>query len=405
MKRILITLLTVAISYCSFSQISQRCPVCPPRQGSSPDSSCLRIVNGVAVWLPCAGSTNDFWSLTGNAGTTAGTNFIGTTDNKDLIFKVASVFSGWIDTGTGNTALGMRALYSTTSAIANVAYGASALQNLTSGRENTAIGPTSLWALLTGRRNVAVGLNSLGAITAADRNTAVGFNSFINLTSGGSNVAIGNKAGDIITNADRCVFLGDSARGTTTGLINSIAIGYNSYVDTSNAMILGNSSVNVGIGVTKPTAKLHVGGNFRLVDGTQSAGYVLTSDADGNASWQQHISKVDLTNQTASITTTNISGTDSAGFYLLDFYLVNSVADGTAGNVTITITWNDGVAARTITSSALALTSNGFINHVTGATTENAIYKNGSGPIQFSTTATTVNSAAYDLHIRVEDGN
>lgn len=27
------------------------------------------------------------WSLTGNTGTTAGTNFIGTTDNKDLVFK------------------------------------------------------------------------------------------------------------------------------------------------------------------------------------------------------------------------------------------------------------------------------------------------------------------------------
>lgn len=30
------------------------------------------------------------WSLTGNAGTTAGTNFIGTTDTKDLVFKTSS---------------------------------------------------------------------------------------------------------------------------------------------------------------------------------------------------------------------------------------------------------------------------------------------------------------------------
>lgn len=32
------------------------------------------------------------WSLTGNAGTTPGTNFIGTTDNKDLVFKVSNNF-------------------------------------------------------------------------------------------------------------------------------------------------------------------------------------------------------------------------------------------------------------------------------------------------------------------------
>jgi hypothetical protein len=43
---------------------------------------------------------------------------------------------------------------------------------------------------------------------------------------------------------------------------------------------------NVGIGTTSPTAKLHVNGTFRLTDGTEGAGKVLTSDAFGNASWQ-----------------------------------------------------------------------------------------------------------------------
>ncbi len=35
----------------------------------------------------CGLSMNAQWSLTGNAGTTPGTNFIGTTDNRDLVFK------------------------------------------------------------------------------------------------------------------------------------------------------------------------------------------------------------------------------------------------------------------------------------------------------------------------------
>lgn len=43
---------------------------------------------------------------------------------------------------------------------------------------------------------------------------------------------------------------------------------------------------NVGIGTSAPTAKLHVGGSVRIVDGTQGAGKILTSDASGNASWQ-----------------------------------------------------------------------------------------------------------------------
>src|SRR6186997_2617701 len=45
-------------------------------------------------------------------------------------------------------------------------------------------------------------------------------------------------------------------------------------------------STNVGIGTTNPTAKLHVVGSIKVVDGTQGAGKVLTSDASGKGSWQ-----------------------------------------------------------------------------------------------------------------------
>ncbi|MEZ4816571.1 MAG: tail fiber domain-containing protein [Flavobacteriaceae bacterium] len=41
----------------------------------------------------------------------------------------------------------------------------------------------------------------------------------------------------------------------------------------------------LGINNTNPSATLDVVGNFQLVDGTQASGYVLASDATGNASW------------------------------------------------------------------------------------------------------------------------
>ena len=55
--------------------------------------------------------------------------------------------------------------------------------------------------------------------------------------------------------------------------------------------VFGKSSTgysgNVGIGITgAPSAKLHVNGTVRIVEGNQAAGRVLTSDAVGNASWQ-----------------------------------------------------------------------------------------------------------------------
>jgi hypothetical protein len=49
---------------------------------------------------------NADWSLTGNAGTVPGTNFIGTTDNKDVLFKTNSLErvrltkDGWVGIGT-----------------------------------------------------------------------------------------------------------------------------------------------------------------------------------------------------------------------------------------------------------------------------------------------------------------
>ncbi|MEZ4797324.1 MAG: tail fiber domain-containing protein [Flavobacteriaceae bacterium] len=42
-------------------------------------------------WMPFGGGSSNDWALTGNAGTTAGTNFIGTTDAVDVAFKHANV--------------------------------------------------------------------------------------------------------------------------------------------------------------------------------------------------------------------------------------------------------------------------------------------------------------------------
>src|SRR5688500_18924471 len=45
-------------------------------------------------------------------------------------------------------------------------------------------------------------------------------------------------------------------------------------------------SQNVGIGISTPTAKLHVNGTLKVTDGTQGAGKIIISDAVGQASWQ-----------------------------------------------------------------------------------------------------------------------
>ncbi|WP_405326444.1 PA14 domain-containing protein [Leeuwenhoekiella sp. LLG6367-2.1] len=81
---------------------------------------------------------------------------------------------------------------------------------------------------------------------------------------------------------------GAGASATGTG---STAIGKSTLASQNNSIILGDHSddnIRVGIGTNTPTAKLQVNGTLRYVDATPSDdnGKVLTSDANGNASWQ-----------------------------------------------------------------------------------------------------------------------
>ncbi len=46
------------------------------------------------------------------------------------------------------------------------------------------------------------------------------------------------------------------------------------------------NGTNVGIGTTAPATLFHVNGSFRLSNGTQGAGKILTSDANGTGTWQ-----------------------------------------------------------------------------------------------------------------------
>lgn len=73
------------------------------------------------------------------------------------------------------------------------------------------------------------------------------------------------------------------------------------------------SSGNVGIGTTIPDKTLHIVGNLKIQDGTQSHGFVLTTDAWGNASWQAPVGTSDnlgnhIANQNLSLGTHWLSG-------------------------------------------------------------------------------------------------
>jgi len=119
------------------------------------------------------------WSLTGNSGTTAGTDFVGTTDAQDVVFKRNNVFAGRI--GPSTTSYG-ESTYNSATNTANSSFGAGALLNGGVGvASNTAIGFGALQNATT-----AVGGIALGYRAAFNTVTMNPYSLFINSIQRGS---------------------------------------------------------------------------------------------------------------------------------------------------------------------------------------------------------------------------
>jgi hypothetical protein len=172
----------------------------------------------------------------------------------------------------------------------NVGIGANTLQYATSGGQNVALGCQSLQALTGGLGNVAVGNEVLNKLTIGNENTAVGFRTLYNNTSN-LNVAIGRNAGYNNPSGSNNTFLGSYAGHSSTGSSN-IFLGYQAgFSETgSDKLYIANSSTSTplihGDFSTKTlTVNDYLATKyFKLTNGATN-GYVLQSDANGNASW------------------------------------------------------------------------------------------------------------------------
>ncbi|MBC7412665.1 MAG: hypothetical protein H7331_09465, partial [Bacteroidia bacterium] len=208
------------------------------------------------------------WNILGNAGTVAGPNFLGTSDNVDVVFKRNNVQSGLINLSIGVTSFGYGALVSNgVGGNNNSAFGYQSLFTNTTGYDNTATGKFTLYGNTTGFANTANGTLSLGNNNSGWLNTAIGNNSLQYNTTGNENSAVGNSAGAINTVGNYNTYLGSKADATVNSFSKAVAIGYNAKVGASNAMVLGGTgvdAVNVGINTTTPTERLDVVGNIKF---------------------------------------------------------------------------------------------------------------------------------------------
>jgi hypothetical protein len=155
-------------------------------------------------------------------------------------------------TGSSNTAHGYFALFSNTSSN-NTATGAQALESATTGTYNTADGYSALLSNGIGSNNTGSGAYALASINGGSYNTGIGF-------------AAGFLANTLTVGSSN-TFVGSFTNFGTSFVNNSTAIGAYALVTASNAMELGSingvngatADTSVGIGITAPTYKLHVG--------------------------------------------------------------------------------------------------------------------------------------------------
>jgi hypothetical protein len=158
----------------------------------------------------------------------------------------AGVSVGGATGGTDDTFYGDRAGNANTSGSYNVIVGSGAAQNKTVGDLNTVIG----WiagSATTGSSfngNTLVGAQS-GQNTTGGPNTFIGEKSGQNNTTGTQNVFVGNRAGLVNVDGGQHTILGYFADVSSATLQNSTAIGYNTIVNASNKVRIGNTAVTV----------------------------------------------------------------------------------------------------------------------------------------------------------------
>jgi trimeric autotransporter adhesin len=263
-------------------------------------------------------STTTGWSLTGNSGTTD-SNFLGTINDRPLIFKVKNQPAGRIDadlhnntflgfntgavnvgdentangsqaltsnttghnntaigcfssssniTGINNTALGAFSLYLNTTGIQNTAIGNFSLRS-NNGNDNTAIGVSSLKANTLGRSNTATGAHSLISNTIGNGNTGSGYQSLFFNESGADNTAVGRSSLFSNTIGSLNVAVGGEALfSNISGFNNSVvgwrALGQNTFGTDNTA--LGRQAMNSNL-----TGSYNVAvGNYALFSTTGS---------------------------------------------------------------------------------------------------------------------------------------
>lgn len=296
-----------------------------PRQEltAGPYAQFAKYAGGIIPGGP--GASTNAWKLTGNSGTTPGTNFVGTKDNKALEFKVnskrvlriepvgfspniiAGSYGNWISAGADAATISGGGTYvnswfnRVTDRAGTVSGGYnnqagdnagdasdSALATVGGGTSNTASGGTS--TVSGGGQNTASGTDC--TVAGGRANTASGTSSAV----GGGTHNIADAFAATVPGGSQNTATGDfsfaaghMADANHNGSFVWADSGNGYFSSTGADQFLIRASRGVGIGTTNPTAQLTVNGvvhsiqgGFKFPDGTVQTSASTAGPGSGN---------------------------------------------------------------------------------------------------------------------------
>ena len=240
-----------------------------------------------SAWTPF---TNSGWNTTGNSGTTCGTNFVGTTDSQDLALKANNIEGLRIKTdgnvGIGTTSPGTKLHVEGTITSSSL---------LSDGFEDGTLSPFSTsgtggnWTITTTAGEYKTGSRGAKSSGGTHSSTSDLTYTTIAMTNSGT-VQFSYKTSS--ESFDKLYFYIDGVSqgswGGTTAWT-TVSFPLTSGTHTLKWSYQKDISTHTGsdrVYVDDISISMAGNGLFKLVDGNQSSGKVLTSDANGFASWQ-----------------------------------------------------------------------------------------------------------------------
>lgn len=189
----------------------------------------------------------------------------------------------------------------------------------------------------SGLQNLFVGIGAGVGNTSGVNNSYFGFNAGAATTDGVNNSFFGRDSGFSDNTGLGNTIIGAFADVGANNLLNATAIGYRAMVGQSNSLVLGSisgvnsctagvgcASVNVGIGTTAPTERLHVVGNG-LFTGTLTGGVVNATTQYNIAGLRMLVANGPFNDGSTILATSNTFLGESAGLNTMPFATLNSI--------------------------------------------------------------------------------